>query len=288
VDSSVKRSDVANAEESAPTVALELPNLLLALDRGYRPAAAAAARFQQRDWQNSSEVPQQAAEVSQRKVSAAALAAEGWEAVQQAAAASSSRSSSETGPAPAAKAIIHGVHVDIAAIKTAFAAIKDPRKRAFLAAYSLLPQIRKAANYAQIDFSCVRRWRNDPEFVAAMSQAEDLYVLHAEGEAWRRAVEGETVPVFGSLGSDPDTGKPLGTGVVGTKIERSDNLLTFMLRAAKPDKYRERVEHSGPGGGPLPVQILIPHNDRDLPPVTAVESELVTSDEELVTPEDNS
>jgi hypothetical protein len=31
-------------------------------------------------------------------------------------------------------------------------------------------------------------------------------------------------------------------------------MLIFMLKGAKPEKYRERFEHSGPSGGPIPTQ----------------------------------
>ena len=48
--------------------------------------------------------------------------------------------------------------------------------------------------------------------------------------------------------------------------EYSDTLLIFMLKARKPDVYRERasIEHTGANGGPLEhaIQFYLPTNGR--------------------------
>src|SRR5947209_7038205 len=53
---------------------------------------------------------------------------------------------------------------------------------------------------------------------------------------------------------------------VGSIRKYSDHLLQTMLKGRRPDVYRERYEHSGPGGAPLPttspVTIYIPDNGR--------------------------
>lgn len=63
----------------------------------------------------------------------------------------------------------------------------------------------------------------------------------AEGEMYRRAVHGTTKPVY------------QGGQKVGAIKEYSDTLLIFMLKAHKPDMYRETVrsELTGKDGGPI-------------------------------------
>lgn len=75
----------------------------------------------------------------------------------------------------------------------------------------------------------------DLAFAAAWKEAVEIAVELMEAEARRRAVEGTLRPVF--------QGKKL----VGKVREYSDTLLIFLLKANKPDKYRDRhqVEHSG-------------------------------------------
>lgn len=57
-----------------------------------------------------------------------------------------------------------------------------------------------------------------------------------EQEAFRRAVEGTEKPVFGSMGFR------MGSGEIGRVREYSDTLLIFLLKGARPEKYRERTE----------------------------------------------
>lgn len=46
-------------------------------------------------------------------------------------------------------------------------------------------------------------------------------------------------------------------------MDKSDNLLMFLLKSLKPEVYRERYEHTGPEGKPIQVQIYLPENFRD-------------------------
>lgn len=73
--------------------------------------------------------------------------------------------------------------------------------------------------------------KDDAEFAAAWEAAIEQAVESAEGEMYRRAVDGTRKPVYQS-GS-----------LVGHVQEYSDTLLIFMLKAHRPDKYRERVEN---------------------------------------------
>lgn len=82
---------------------------------------------------------------------------------------------------------------------------------------------------------------DDPAFAAAWSDALEEATDALEEEARRRAVEGTEKPLLYK------------GEVVGYIQEYSDTLMTLLLKAHRPEKYRERkgVEVSGPGGGPI-------------------------------------
>ncbi len=92
-----------------------------------------------------------------------------------------------------------------------------------------------AATKAAIDRSTAYRWREaESEFAAAWDVAIEAAVEGLESEAWRRAKEGTLKPVYGRVAKDQD-------GKIGTIREYSDGLLTTLLKAHRPEKYRERV-----------------------------------------------
>ncbi len=100
----------------------------------------------------------------------------------------------------------------------------------------------------------------DPDFAAAWDEAMEQAADHLEAEARRRAVDGWDEPVY-YLGRR-----------VGLVRKFSDTLLIFLMKGARPEKYRDRqqLEHTGPGGQPLPapavVNVYIPDNGRDSSP----------------------
>ena|SRR5436190_3243499 len=77
------------------------------------------------------------------------------------------------------------------------------------------------------------KWREqDAAFLVKESQARDAIADQLEAEAIRRAFKGVRTPVFqGGL-------------LAGHVTQYSDQLLTLMLKALRPDKYRERSEVS--------------------------------------------
>ena len=78
------------------------------------------------------------------------------------------------------------------------------------------------------------RWREeDPEFAADWDKAKAAGLDALEDEAIRRAFEGIDKPIV-HQGFITDTVK-----------EYSDTLAIFLLKGGKPEKYKERVEHSG-------------------------------------------
>jgi hypothetical protein len=84
----------------------------------------------------------------------------------------------------------------------------------------------------------------DAAFAEAMGDALESGSDVLEDEARRRAVDGVTKPVYYQ-------------GVeCGAVQEYSDSLLQFLLKARRPEKYRERADlrHSGPTGGSLTVK----------------------------------
>jgi hypothetical protein len=85
----------------------------------------------------------------------------------------------------------------------------------------------------------------DPAFAAAWDLAVEEAADGLEAEAWRRAVEGTARPVY-------HRGRE-----VGEVREYSDTLLVHLLKAHRPEKYRERVaaELSGPQGGAIRLDL---------------------------------
>lgn len=72
-------------------------------------------------------------------------------------------------------------------------------------------------------------WReSDPEFAAAEIEAREALIDSMESEAYRRGVKGVQRPVYQA------------GALAGYVTEYSDLLLQLMLRANRPDKYREK------------------------------------------------
>lgn len=120
----------------------------------------------------------------------------------------------------------------------AFAAVSEPRKRAYLAAYVLSAgNVSRAIKLAGIShyLPYTDNWRNDAEYQRLFEKiAKPLAAHHLEAEAVRRAHEGVLEPV-GWYKGEP-----------GGYIRRySDVLLIFLLKGAFPDKYKDRTEIRG-------------------------------------------
>ena len=111
----------------------------------------------------------------------------------------------------------------------------NPHQRAFLAAFRETGNVRLACEVAKVGRSSHYRWLDkDPEYREAFELAKEDAADILEAEAYRRAVEGVEKPVGWYKG------KP-----GGTVREYSDILLIFLLKALRPEKYRERVEVRG-------------------------------------------
>lgn len=105
------------------------------------------------------------------------------------------------------------------------------RKRLYLEALAKVGVITYAAKVAGISRQTVYEWLEaDPDFARRHQEALLESTERMEQEAWRRAVLGTTKPIY-------YRGRR-----IGTLREHSDTLLIFMLKARKPETYRERVD----------------------------------------------
>jgi hypothetical protein len=106
----------------------------------------------------------------------------------------------------------------------------------FLAAFEKTGMVSRACEQIGISrqTAYVERQRNE-DFAIEWADVEERTTETMEREAYRRAVEGVTEPVVSA-------GKHV------TDVQSySDRLLEFMLKARRPEKYRDRVDikHSG-------------------------------------------
>ena len=117
-----------------------------------------------------------------------------------------------------------------------FAEICHAKKRAFLSAFAECGNKSRAAEMAGIVKQTIytRQWREDREFQVALESAHVMAADRLEEEAHRRAVDGWEEPVGWYK------------GVAGGTVRRySDNLLMFLLKGARPERYRERYDVRG-------------------------------------------
>lgn len=114
----------------------------------------------------------------------------------------------------------------------------------FLAALQCGATVRKAARQAGVHPTMPFKRRGiDPEFSRSWNQAADIGTRLLEQEAQRRAYHGTIKPVFY---------KGMKCGYVN---EYSDLMMIFLLKARRPDKYREGVEDGVQGGTVVNIQV---------------------------------
>ena len=127
------------------------------------------------------------------------------------------------------------------------------KQNSFLKAFSESGNITKAAKIAKIDRKLHYFWMDeDPEYPAKFRDAQEKAADVLEEEARRRAVDGVEHAVGWHKG-EPG----------GYEQQYSDTLLIFLLKGARPEKYRERYEVTGANGEPIKVTLYLPSNTRD-------------------------
>ena len=125
--------------------------------------------------------------------------------------------------------------------------VNENGKRKFLRLYAQCGTIELTANECKVTRHTVYNWIHaDPDFAAKVEAikpiAKEVYVGILEEEARRRAVEGVLEPVYYK-------------GMLVDKVRKySDVLLIVLLKANAPEKYRERTEITGEGGGPILIK----------------------------------
>jgi hypothetical protein len=108
---------------------------------------------------------------------------------------------------------------------------KGPWQRDFLRALRRTGVVRSACRAARVGRSTAYRHReSDPDFADRWDDAIETAVDGMESEARRRAVDGTEKPVF-YKGEQ-----------CGTIREYSDTLLIFLLKANRPEKYRDNFD----------------------------------------------
>lgn len=117
-----------------------------------------------------------------------------------------------------------------------------PKKRErFLAALAECGSVTRAAAAVAVSREAVyRRRRADRDFAAGWDAAVDAAAAVLEEEAFRRAHDGVEEPLTCAKGLIRDA-----DGVPVTVRKYSDTLLIFLLKGARPEKYRENVKVSG-------------------------------------------
>lgn len=118
-------------------------------------------------------------------------------------------------------------------------------KAAFLEHYAHTGNIAAACRLSGIGRRTVYHWIEEDETFKPLFEESKLDASDSlEHEARRRALVGVERPVY------------QGGKQVGKIREFSDTLLIFLLKGAKPDKYRERFEHTGKDGGPIQTEVI--------------------------------
>lgn len=118
------------------------------------------------------------------------------------------------------------------------AAEKDVKaqKARYLKAVARTGTLTAGCRAARVSPNTVYAWReHDTEFSLAEQQMRNALADALEEEAVRRAWRGVNKPVF------------QGGTLVGHVREFSDTLLIFMLKAVRPEKYRERFDVTSAG-----------------------------------------
>ena len=121
----------------------------------------------------------------------------------------------------------------------------DRVKAKFIAALTRTANVSQAARAAQISRkTAYARRASDAAFAEQWKEALETACDALEAEAWRRAVEGVDDPVYYQ-------GQKTGTRKV-----YSTRLMELLLKAHRPQKYKERIasEVTGRDGGPVEIR----------------------------------
>ncbi len=161
------------------------------------------------------------------------------------------------------------------------------KQASFLAAFAATASITKAAKAAKLERTLHYRWlREDEEYPAAFALAYAEAAQTLEDEAVRRANEGVLEPITYQGGYcykrrlNKETGKLENYGAPLVIRKYSDGLMQTLLKAFKPEKYRERnsLEVTGAAGGPIVLEnkALAKLSDEELASLIALAAKIET------------
>ncbi len=120
------------------------------------------------------------------------------------------------------------------------------KRKIFLQTLARTGKVKHSAQMAGYqDSKTLRMVRlKDEEFSQAWDDASDAAADIMEDEAMRRATEGVMEPEYYK------------GGVVGHKVKYSDTLLQFLLKGARPDKFRDNIKVDATLNGAIGVAVL--------------------------------
>ena len=126
------------------------------------------------------------------------------------------------------------------------------KKRRFIEELSQDANVTRAALVVKVSrFTLYRARKDDEKFAEAWTVAVDMGTDGLEDEALRRAYIGTDKPVTYQ-------GK-----ITAVFKEYSDTLLMFMLKARRPEIYRDRQEIGAIGGGPVTLKVVYEQPNAD-------------------------
>lgn len=129
------------------------------------------------------------------------------------------------------------------------------KKKIYLMSFIANGNHRESAKIAGIHRQTHYDWlKNDPVYKEAYDKALEMSADLLEAEAWKRATEGVTSYRFDRYGTavkDPVTGKPY------VEHKYSDTLLIFLLKALRPEKYRENIRQTISSDDDKPIRIVL-------------------------------
>lgn len=168
-----------------------------------------------------------------------------------------------------------------------------PRRETFLKLLAETGNISKCCKAVDVSSGVAYKHRkNDKEFGVLWDEAEDMAADAIEAEMWRRGVDGVDRPLVfqGEITPKKDAdGKVMvddkNMPIPQTIKEYSDVLLIQMAKAKRPEKFNERLQVEGVGGGNLVVEHIISLKRRTpemgeevLDDVTVIDNEVGTKD----------
>lgn len=137
----------------------------------------------------------------------------------------------------------------------------QPNQRAFLAAFQETGIISRACAASGVGRTSHYRWLEEDEaYATAFERAQEIAGDTLEEEAVRRARDGvQKLKFYGTqlvTVPDPDHPEDPEKRIPYVEHEYSDTLLIFLLKGAKPEKYRERSDVRSEVNGKVTVEAV--------------------------------